>query len=240
MPGRSRRGPDLPYDLLAGVVPVPKGWLVASGKLVGVTLYPELPGVLPTLREVLDHIPSYSVVALAAPLGLLDDFVPGGRSCDRQARQLLGWPRLGAIASAPVRKLVNDPQAVVPADHLGVVTKQALRRIAEVDSEIQPYRQRTVYSVHPELSFFQINGDQPLRRSKHRKPGVEERRALLVERMQGAERALSVELPRVGIAHVLDAVAVLWTARRIAARAVTRIPEAPEWDGMGLRMEYVR
>lgn len=240
MPARARRGPELPYDLLAGVVPVPKGWLVAGGKLVGVSLYPELPEVMPTLRDVLDHIPQYAVVALAAPIGLLEDFVPGGRACDREARQLLGWPRLGAVASAPIRKLVNNPNSVVPSDHLGVVSKQMLKRLAEVEAEVQPYRQRSVYSVHPELSFHQINGDQPLRRSKHRKAGVEERRALLVERLQGADRALSVEIPRVTTAHLLDAVASLWTARRIAARAVARIPEAPEWDAMGLRMEYVR
>jgi predicted RNase H-like nuclease len=213
---------------------------VAGGKLVGVSLYPELPEVIPTLREVLDHIPAYVIVALAAPVGLIDEFVPGGRACDRAARQLLGWPRLGAIASAPTRKLVENPNRVAPSDHLGVVSKQMLRKLAEVDAEIQPYRQRTVYSVHPELSFHQINGDKSLRRSKHRKAGVEERRRLLIDRMQGAERALAVEIPRVSTAHLLDAVASLWTARRIAARAVARIPDAPEWDAMGLRMEYVR
>jgi predicted RNase H-like nuclease len=240
MAGSARRGPDLPYDLLAGVVPVPKGWLVAGGKLVGITLFPEIPEVIPTLREVLDHIPAYAVVALATPIGLLEDFTPGGRACDREARHLLGWPRLGAVASAPIRKLVNNPNSVVPSDHLGVVSKQMLRKLAEVEAEIQPYRQRTVYSVHPELSFHQLNSDQPLRRSKHRKAGVEERRKLLVERLQGADRALAVEIQRVSMAHLLDAVASLWTARRIAARAVSRIPEAPEWDTMGLRMEYVR
>jgi len=221
-PGSARRGPQLPYDLLAGVVPCRKGWLVAAGKLVGISLYPEQPELVPTLREVLDHIPAYTVIALAAPVGLPDDWQQGGRQCDRDARLLLGWPRLGAIASAPTRKLVTNPDSVVP------------------DNEIQPYRQRTVYSVHPELSFHQINGDKPLRRSKHRKAGVEERQKLLVARLQGAERALEAELPGVLPHHLLDAVASLWTARRIAARAVSRIPTDPEWDSMGLRMEYVR
>jgi predicted RNase H-like nuclease len=30
------------------------------------------------------------------------------------------------------------------------------------------------------------------------------------------------------------------TARRIAARAVDRIPEDPEWDEQGIRMELLR
>jgi hypothetical protein len=33
---------------------------------------------------------------------------------------------------------------------------------------------------------------------------------------------------------------LLWTARRIFARAGTRLPTDPEWDEEGLRMEFVR
>jgi predicted RNase H-like nuclease len=40
--------------------------------------------------------------------------------------------------------------------------------------------------------------------------------------------------------HIVDAAACLWTARRIAGRAVNRVPEDPEWDDIGLRMEIVR
>jgi predicted RNase H-like nuclease len=39
---------------------------------------------------------------------------------------------------------------------------------------------------------------------------------------------------------LLDAAALLWTARRISARAGTRLPADPEWDVEGLRMEFVR
>jgi len=42
------------------------------------------------------------------------------------------------------------------------------------------------------------------------------------------------------LATVLDACVDLWTARRIAARAVARLPEVPEWNEDGLRMEFVR
>ncbi|MCW2929021.1 MAG: hypothetical protein JWM86_2989, partial [Thermoleophilia bacterium] len=40
--------------------------------------------------------------------------------------------------------------------------------------------------------------------------------------------------------HLLDAMADMVTARRIAARAVIRIPEDPEWDEQGVRMELLR
>lgn len=44
---------------------------------------------------------------------------------------------------------------------------------------------------------------------------------------------------RKGDGEVLPCVG-LWTARRIAARAVSRLPENPEWNEDGLRMELVR
>ena len=54
-----------------------------------------------------------------------------------------------------------------------------------------PYRQRTVFEVHPELSFFQINGDVPLRWTKKFEVGREERRALLIKKIPGIDRGWS-------------------------------------------------
>jgi len=94
--------------------------------------------------------------------------------------------------------------------------------------------------VHAELSFFQLNNDCPLQFPKHTDEGHDERRKLLKQRFPGVERILDARLKKVRAAHLLDAAACLWTARRIAARAVNRIPEVPEWDSQGLRMEIVR
>jgi predicted RNase H-like nuclease len=115
-----------------------------------------------------------------------------------------------------------------------------VRRIAEIDENIAPYWQRTVFEVHPELSYFQLNEDEPVRFSKYRGPGVEEREALLRKRLPGVERIIDARVPRISRSRLLDAAACLWTARRIVSRAVTRIPENPEWDSQGLRMELVR
>ena len=102
MPGGARRS-HLPYRTLAGVVPCPKGWLVASSKLQGITLAPEAPQVLPKFLDVLDYKPAFQVVALFSPVGLLDEPNSKGRTCEREARALLGRPRSSAILSAPVR-----------------------------------------------------------------------------------------------------------------------------------------
>jgi len=239
----SQRGAHLPYRTLAGVVPCPKGWLMASAKLQGITVSPEEPQVVKTFIEVLDYKPAFQVVALFSPVGLLDSPDTRGRTCDREARALLGRPRSVAVVSAPARAALGCATYAearqANGGRLSVVAWHTLRRTVEVDKEMAPYWQRTVFEVHPELSFFQLNGDAPVRFSKRTQAGQSERRLLLAGRLPGIERIIDHKIRGVSRAHFLDAAACLWTARRIVARGVVHLPEDPEWDSEGLRMEYV-
>lgn len=241
-----QRGPALPYQLLAGVVPCPEGWLVAGGKLVGVQVYPEEPSVVATFREILDHIPEFTVVAVTLPIGLPDSPQRGGRSADIAARALLGFPHAGAIGSTPTRAALActsyDEARAANGGLLDVVTWQQFKKIREIDDEMQPYLQRKVYEVRPELSFLQLNDDVAMKHTKDSKAGQAERQELLRRRMPGSERILDYEgLPEsVRLSHRTDTCGALWTARRVAAKAITRLPEDPEWDTNGLRMQIVR
>lgn len=243
-PGRMQRGPSLPYQLLAGVVPCPAGWLVASGKLIGIQVYPEEPSVAGTFREILDAIPTYTVIAVTVPIGLPAKVSRRGRTADIAAREILGFPHAGAIGSTPTRKALDakDYETARKANggQLDVVTWQQFGKIREVNDEMQPYLQRRVYEVRPELSFFQLAEDEVLKHSKDSAAGQRERQQLLLRRMPGSERVIDAELRGVRKAHLIDAAVTLWTARRIVARAVSRVPEEPEWDEQGLRMEIVR
>ena len=244
MVGPKRSGPNLPYKLLGGVEPCPGGWLVAIGKLQGISLLPEQALVLPTFVDVLDYRPSFDALGLHVPIGLPTEPSGAGRSCDREARAVLGWPRSGAIVSAPCRAALaaeTYPEAKrANAGRLSAVQWQMRRHFIEVDAIIGPYHQRSAHEVHPELGFYQMNEDTPLRHRKHSEEGHAERRDLLVRRLPGVERILDEPVPGARIEHVLDACADLWTARRIVARALQRLPEDPEWDDTGLRMEIVR
>lgn len=237
---RARPGPQLPYRVLAGVVPCHDGWLAVTGKLQSVSLLPEGAMVLPTILDVLDYRPSFDVITLHAPLGLLAAAARGGRSCDREARRLLGQPRAGAVFTPPSRALLAADDWIHDTERISAVTRLMLPHLDEVARHVGSYHQRTVYEVHPELSFYQLNDDRPLRYSKRLRAGQMERRALLEAKLPGIERALDVPVPGARIGRLLDASAALWTARRIAARAITRIPEDPEWDDEGIRMEIVR
>ena len=104
-PQHLRRGAPLPYRPLAGVEPCPGGWFVVSGKLQGVSLFPEPPQVVSSINDVLDSRPPYEIIALHAPIGLPGERTPGGRACDRQARKLLGNRRGSAVSAPPTRSV---------------------------------------------------------------------------------------------------------------------------------------
>ena len=237
-------GAQLPYQLLAGVVPVSAGWLVASAKWQGATVAPEEPRVAGAFIDILDYKPAYRVIAVFTPIGLLEEPRPKGRSCEREARRLVGPRRAGAIASAPPRPALAassyEEAAKASGGHLSPIGWRRLAKIAEVDEAIAPYWQRTVFEVHPELSFFQLADDRPLRYPKRTQAGAREREELLRAKLPGAERVLDAQIPGVPRRHLVDAAGCVWTARRIAARAVSRLPEDPEWDAQGLRMELLR
>ncbi len=241
--GSARRGPQLPYRPIAGVVPAGKKWLVAAGRLQGITLTATEPEALDHFIDVLDYRPSFEIIALAMPIGLPSKPSPGGRTCDREARRLLGWPRSGAILSPPARVAVGAASFAdaVAANHgMSGPVWNLLPRIAEVDANIAPYWQRTVFEVHPELSFFQLNGDMPLKHGKRTDVGRDERRQLLEQKLPHIERVIEARIKGVRPQHLADAAVCLWSARRIASRGVSRLPEDPEWDDVGLRMEIIR
>ena len=52
--------------------------------------------------------------------------------------------------------------------------------------------------------------------------------------------ANDVRLRGVGFRHLVDAAVLLWSARRVSGRVLSRVPVDPEWNDMGLRMEFVR
>lgn len=219
------------------MTPCPGGWLVASAKLHAATFAPEDPRVYAKFPEVFDEHPPFEVIALNSPVGFPDE-PDEQRTCERVARELLGR-RAITVRRTPTRGTVETG---IPRldEHLDAVSLVLLKRTCEVASDMLPYRQRSVYEAHPELSFYVINGDRPLQRSKKSPEGIEERRSLLLKRVPGIHRVIDAKLVGVSESHLYDVAALLWTARRIHAKAATRIPENPEWDAEGLRKEIVR
>jgi predicted RNase H-like nuclease len=230
-------GPVLPYNVIAGVVPCRRGWLVVSCKIAGVTLSVEEPTYFDSFVEVLDYKPAFSIVGVHAPIGYLDEATPGGRTCDREVRALLGPRRGASIRSAPSRALLRGE--VGAGTGVDAVTLLLLPHYREIVEEVPAYRQRTVYEVEPELTFYELNESTPLKFPKQTELGRVERRTLLEARVQGVERIFESELDRVKPSHLIDAAACMWSARRIFGKIGFRIPQDPEWDSEGIRMEII-
>ena len=188
-------------------------------------------------------------------IGLPDRAEPGGRACDRAARQLLGHPRGASVFSPPAHAVLGTEtydeaqrrnRASGP-DAPGL-TKQAfylLPKMRALTEHVTPARQERVREVHPELAFFAMNGDAPVAHSKHTEDGRAARIELLdAHGFSAIESALSA-LPSgpLGTDDVLDAHAACWTARRIyegtAERCPSRDEPAPR-NNRGLRMEIWR
>ena len=236
-----RRGPELPYSVVAGVVPTRGRWLVASAKVQGSTFAPEPPRVYESIIEALDERPSFATIVIAAPVGYRDDPEQGPRMCDLEARRLLG-ARGKVLHNAPLRASVLQG-IPAPDDDVDAVTATLLPSFQEVAKEMSSYRQRTVYEGNPELSFYFLNGNVPLGTSKKIEVGRDERRDILEKRIPGIDKILDMpledELAGVRIEKLYDAAAMLATARRVFTKAAKRIPGDGEWDSDGLRMEIV-
>ena len=144
--------------------------------------------------EVLDWRPAFEVIGLACNVGLPEKPM-------RVAATVIVRPAAYSVIPAEARsspprpgprcKATTYEEAVRLNDGMGAPQWSMLRRIAEVDAAIAPYWQRTVYEVHPELSFYQLNDDTPLRYGKHLHRGVAERRALLERRVPGLDETSS-------------------------------------------------
>lgn len=234
----------LPYKNLGGVTPCPGGWLVLPGRLAGITISCEDAFVVPKLFEVLDYRPRFEFGAINIPIGLND--TPNGRyrPCELEAREFVGWPRSVGISGVPSRAALRADK---PADTMEMEPwmtrhdRRRLRWLKEAEREIQPFHARSWFSAHPDVSFTAMNGDEPLKTSPFHEDGHRERLELIRSQLPGVDDVIT-RVPPAGAApvHMMQAAAMLWTARRGSGRAISRLPLDPFWDTEGMRMEIVR
>jgi len=234
----------LPYKTLGGIVPCPGGWLIVPARLAGVTVNAEEPEVVRTLLDVLEYKPKFDAAAIYAPVGFNEEPVGPYRPCDAEARELIGWPRVVGVTPMPSRAALRARTREAARLIEPWLTNSDFRRFKwwrEAEREFQPFHQRSFFAAHPDLSYTAMNGDEPLTTSPFHPEGVVQRVNLLRERMPGVEDVvMRVPPPGAGQWHLLQGCALVYTARRAAGRAISRLPMDPTWDEAGMRMELVR
>lgn len=226
--------------LLVGVDGCRGGWLcVAQGTNTSATTA----WIAPNFQSLLQLSPRPDVVAIDIPIGLPH---LGARSCDTEARKLLGR-RGSSVFPAPLRGVLSardyaEASRLRHEAEKKKMSRQAygiLERVREVDAGLQPEHQSWIREVHPEISFMAWNGGQPLPANKKTREG-REARARLIDELWPGERARAAEkLGRSGWSHddLHDAFAALWTARRIEQEQARTVPTTAELDQRNLLMQ---
>jgi len=212
------------------------GWVVARREngLIGFSVVSGFSDIL--------QLP-VDVIAIDIPIGLPES---GPRHADRLARQHLGWPRCCSVFSAPIRPLLtattwreaNTRRQQIENKGFSQQSWGIVDKIREVDAALQktPEHQHRVFEVHPELSFWQMAG-KPMQHPKKKPAGRLERLKQLTS-FGVSESDIHAHARRLGCNRddVIDALAALWTAERIARREVRRFPEADHRDAVGILM----
>lgn len=206
--------------------------------------------VVDRLDLLLDWEHEHAIVAIDIPVGLSGN---GVRACDRHARALLGRPRASSVFAPPTRAALSgrtyeEACAINQTESGKRISIQAFhigKKIAEVDALLHRHAaaRSRIFEVHPELSFMHLAMEQGgpehgLRESKAHATGFALRHALLVQCFGSAvDAALAARRPaQASRDDVLDAFAVLWSARRIAAGRALRFPDPPDADTSGIPM----
>ncbi len=181
------------------------------------------------------------------PIGLPNVAVPGGRACDRAARQRLGRKRASSVFAPPVRAVLSADSYTkalalnrASSRHTIGLSRQVYNlvpKLREVHDAMTPMLQGRVREVHPELSFMTMNDERPLLHSKRTAAGKAERLALLERHFQRLADALDWVRSEPAVEEdVIDAYAAAWSAWRIARGKARYIPEELQMDSRGLRM----
>jgi predicted RNase H-like nuclease len=230
-----------PAVCVAGVDGTPGGWavIIKSPKKSVVKKFT-------SIADLFHEDPKLRAVAIDIPIGLLDVYEPGGRTCDRVARSFR--TRGSSVFPAPVRSALlaaswrqacaNSRGAGPQAKGISKQTFAIFPKIREVDALLQtdPHLRNLTYEVHPEVCFAELGGS-PMVHRKTSVAGRLERRELLAAvfpdfealEKNGREQRLPTE-------DTIDALVACWSALRFVSGRGRSLTETIPRDSSGLPM----
>lgn len=201
--------------------------------------------VVDGLEHLLRRHPNLAVIAIDIPIGL-SEFAP--RECDLMTRRELS-PRGSVVFPAPLRPVVAMTSYHSAKEvNLGIngkgISQQAFaiyNKVNATDIALQnsDNLRRITYEVHPERCFMAMNNNSPLLAPKKTERGRQIRISLVTELIEeGLFEALRPKLKKSQAADddILDALAALWTARRIQSGISKCNPSNPPTDSKNLPM----
>ncbi|MEE4161511.1 MAG: DUF429 domain-containing protein, partial [Woeseiaceae bacterium] len=222
---------------IAGIDGCKAGWLVVCET--------PLPGpwswfVADRFERVRERLHDYDAIGIDMPVGIPDR---GPRECEALARRVLSPRRTSSVFSTPIRPVLGiDDYRRACDEHEAVdgrrMSKQSffiMDKIADVDTVVRawPAFGEKLHEVHPEVSFAALGGGEPMHHAKRDPAGFDERFEHLADVFpESVLRNALDAFPRSEVSRddVLDAFAVLWSAKRIALSTAERLPAEPARD----------
>ena len=239
---------------VAGVDGCKAGWLVSviSAIQVSTAANTSCTYILQDLwvthafKEVFSRTAQLELICVDIPIGLSDGDKP--RECDLAARGVLHGQRASSVFPAPIRPCLSTNEykvanAICRKFSSKGLSKQSfalLDKIRQVDDLMTPALQQRVREIHPEISFWALNSKKPIRQNKKTVPGQAQRHRLLQGVFTDMDSILA-QAPLRGYVmdDALDALAAAWTAAQAVLGKAETLPENPELDSKGLRMEIL-
>lgn len=239
---------------VAGVDGCKPGWLVAVVSAMEVNTSANIACIYKlqefllarTFTEIVPGETQFDLICVDIPVGLTDG--DKARGCDIEARRLLRGPRASSVFPAPVRPCLsvqgyesaNAIARKISGKGLSRQSFALLEKIRQVDDLMTPQLQSRVREIHPEVSFWALNGKNPVEQNKKTVPGQAHRHKLLQQIFPNMDDILST-LPAVGFAmdDAFDALIAAWTAGQAVMGKTRTLPDKPEIDSKGLRMEIL-
>ena len=181
---------------------------------------------------------AHLIIGIDMPV-VLSDFIP--READQLARKLLS-KKASSVFTAPTPEMLEQPNY----ERASYVSKRLFGKSMSLQSwylfpkikDVQTIihdAHINLYEIHPELSFRAMNQEEVILESKKSKEGFEIRSALLRRHFESFDfESIRNLYPRKDVMDndILDAMAVLWSARRIKANEASFLPKIPEKPNM--------
>jgi predicted RNase H-like nuclease len=181
---------------------------------------------------------SQLIVGIDMPV-VLSEVIP--RQADQLARKLLS-KKASSVFTAPTPEMLDQPNY----EKASLVSKKLFGKSMSLQSwylfpkikDVQTmihHEDMQIYEIHPELSFRAMNNEQVILESKKSPEGFAIRNSLLSMHF---ENFIFEEIRRqyarkdVMDNDILDALAVLWSAKRIQSNQASFLPQAPEKPNM--------
>jgi len=229
-------------ELIAGVDGCKGGWVAACApaeNLAGHAVH-----ICSSFKDLPELVPPPGIIVIDIPLGLSHG---PPRECDKMARKLLGFPRGSSVFPAPLRPAIHartykEAHCITQKHHPRGkgISRQSFgifAKVREADEIMTPGLQERVMETHPEVVFYALNRGRPMARSKKTREGLEERIRLLEAFLPRVRE--EVEKRRGVRDDLVDAFAALVTAHFYRRGSFRSLPDLPEKDPRGLRMEII-